>query len=140
MTSKEPLTFVKVTKREAVDNFLYLRTIFQRDGALDTMLFFIYLESEEKFVQIWSLSFKLKYVFMRPVSYETMIILYQMHWAEPVETIKDDRLPKQLFIGKLKIGMHLKRKPGKSLKDNLKENLKALHMDELSKVEFSRTE
>ena len=41
----------------------------------------------------------------------------------------DNRLPKQLFYGELKVGKRLQHKPKKRYKDCVKTNLKALHID-----------
>ena len=58
-----------------------------------------------------------------------MLIHNQMHWAGHVLRMDDDRLPKQLFYGELKVGKRPQHIPKKRYKDCVQKNLKALHID-----------
>ena len=63
-------------------------------------------------------------------SLEMLLIRNQMRWAGHVTRMDDVRLPKQIFYGELKSGARPPHKPKKRYKDVIKNNLKALEIDE----------
>ena len=62
-------------------------------------------------------------------SVEATLIHNQMHWGGHVVRMDDDRLPKELFYGEMKVGKRPQHKPKKRYKDCVKNNLNVLHID-----------
>lgn len=58
-----------------------------------------------------------------------MIIPNQMQWAWPIVMMEDNKIPKQAFYGELKTEKRPQHKPREKFNDDLKDNVKALHID-----------
>ena len=127
------LLFIYSCRSSVICNryLFFLSTVLDHLLSVTVICFFIY-NCRSPYKTSCSLSACCRYLFFfqrfERKSSETMIILNQMHFAGDVIR-KNNRFPKQHFNGKLKTGKCLQHKFRKRSKDNLKESLKAFHVD-----------
>ena len=60
---------------------------------------------------------------------EAMIMSAQLRWSGHILRMEDCRLPKKILYGELKEGTRSRGSQKKSIKDNLKQNLKKCDID-----------